>query len=141
MVVEGGQGNLAPKLSNRLKFCYICQERKDSSHFRKNSSKGDGLHSECKKCDNKRRSDARKAKDNKIRKLLLEKQENRCAICNKEFVETGCIDHDHSCCGPNRHCAKCRRDLLCHKCNTAIGLLEEDITILLGAVKYLLKWK
>lgn len=138
---DGGQESLAPETLSRLKFCYLCREHKTVIHFRKNSSKSDGLHSECKKCDNKRRNDARKERDNGIRQVLLQKQENRCAICNKEFYETGCIDHDHSCCGPNKHCENCRRDLLCHKCNTALGLIEEEMTTALNMIKYLLKWK
>jgi hypothetical protein len=140
-VSEGEQDFLLPSSSEKIKFCYLCQERKPASLFRKNSSKSDGLHSECKKCDNKRRNDSRKEKDNAIRQVLLQKQENRCAICNKEFFDTGCIDHDHSCCGPNRHCENCRRDLLCHKCNTAIGLIEEEMNTALNIIRYLLKWK
>lgn len=138
---DGGQKNLAPESPVRLKYCYLCKEKKEDKFFRKNAHKSDGLHSECKKCDNKRRNDSRKEKDNAIRQDLLQKQENRCGICNKEFVDTGCIDHDHSCCGPNKHCKKCRRELLCHKCNTALGLLEEDMSTALNVIKYLLKWK
>ena len=138
---DGEQEVLLPSSSEKLKYCYLCQARKPASLFRKNASKSDGLHSECKKCDNKRRSDARKEKDNAIRQVLLQRQENRCGICNKEFFDTGCIDHDHSCCGPNKHCENCRRDLLCHKCNTALGLIEEEMDTALNLVKYILKWK
>lgn len=137
----GEQDFLLPETTVRTKYCYLCKEHKEEKFFRRNSSKSDGLHSECKPCDNKRRNDAKKERDNSIRQILLQKQENRCAICNKLFVETGCIDHDHSCCGPNKHCKNCRRDLLCHKCNTALGLIEEEMNTALNLVRYILKWK
>lgn len=140
-MIDGGQEFLAPSVNERLKYCYLCQQHKPIVFFRRNSSKKDGLHSECKKCDNKRRNDSKKAKDHEIRQNLLEKQNYKCAICQKEFLDTGCIDHDHSCCGPNKHCENCRRDLLCHKCNTALGLLQENIDTSLNLIRYLLKWK
>ena len=37
------------------------------------------------------------------------------------------IDHDHSCCGPNRSCDKCRRGLLCNRCNLVLGFIENEI--------------
>lgn len=136
--MDEGQGNLA---LSTLKYCYLCKEHKSLDNFRKNASKKDGLHSECKPCDNKRRNDSKKLRDHLIRIKLLDEQENKCAICKKEFTETGCIDHDHSCCGPNKHCISCRRDLLCHRCNTALGLISEDIDTALNMIRYILKWK
>jgi len=53
---------------------------------------------------------------------LLRKQKNRCAICRKRFIDTPkyrcCVDHCHK--------TKRVRGLLCHRCNVAIGLLDED---------------
>src|SRR5215469_2049794 len=57
-------------------------------------------------------------------------QENRCAICKKEFAETPHIDHKHSCCPSLRSCEKCRRDLLCANCNVLIGMSLESTEIL-----------
>lgn len=51
-----------------------------------------------------------------------------CAVCGSG--ENLHIDHDHGCCptgkkGP-RSCGRCVRGALCHRCNTALGLLQED---------------
>ena len=59
------------------------------------------------------------------------KQEGKCAIF-KTWVGPGpllCIDHDHA--------SGQVRELLCRKCNTGIGMLQESVTILQTAVKYL----
>jgi len=65
-------------------------------------------------------------------------QDNRCAICkNPETVvhkRTGLvlslsIDHDHK-------TGKARK-LLCRRCNSGIGMFEEDINLLRTAIQYL----
>jgi Recombination endonuclease VII len=47
------------------------------------------------------------------------------------------IDHDHACCGAGRSCGKCVRGLLCSRCNTALGLLEDDAARVAAALAYL----
>jgi hypothetical protein len=51
-------------------------------------------------------------------------QDNRCAVCHKEFESTPHIDHNHGCCPKLRSCDKCRRDLLCSPCNVMIGMSQ-----------------
>lgn len=64
---------------------------------------------------------------------ILAKQNGLCAIC--ERVENNgkafCVDHDHE----NGKI----RGLLCYKCNTAIGLLGDNIDLAERAVSYLRK--
>lgn len=63
---------------------------------------------------------------------LFLKQEGKCLICGKhqrELKMTLRIDHDHN--------TGKIRGLLCHGCNTAIGLLNEDIDIFKRAIQYL----
>ncbi len=63
---------------------------------------------------------------------LLENS-NCCEICQKSFISTPAIDHDHS--------TYDFRSLLCDNCNTALGLLKESQTILQSMIKYLIKYK
>jgi hypothetical protein len=67
---------------------------------------------------------ARKYKDLDFAKLLLE-QNNRCKICNEEFLmrdtfqgmrTTANIDHNHV--------TGVTRGILCHRCNIIVGYIE-----------------
>jgi hypothetical protein len=66
---------------------------------------------------------------------LLIKQRGRCAICGTHQLELKkalSVDHNHT---TNKV-----RELLCDKCNVAIGLLNESPDILKKAIEYLQKW-
>ena len=59
-------------------------------------------------------------------------QSGRCKICNKHEQELGkvlYVDHCHN--------TGKVRGLLCQKCNTAIGLFNDDVDIVLKAAKYI----
>ena len=69
---------------------------------------------------------------------MLEEQEHKCAICKGEgFLMNKChkmklvVDHCHT----NGNV----RGLLCHNCNRALGLLQDDPEALLRGVEYLKK--
>ena len=53
------------------------------------------------------------------------------------------LDHDHSCCptgkfpGSKVSCGKCNRGLICYKCNTALGMADDDPKKLEGMIDYL----
>lgn len=71
---------------------------------------------------------------------LIEEQGNTCAVCGTSQPGGGGrwhIDHDHSCCGDGTSCGECIRGLLCSKCNTALGLLDDEPGRLEAAVRYL----
>ena len=68
---------------------------------------------------------------------LMNIQSGCCEICGQSLVYPNSrrsydIDHNHK--------TGEVRSLLCSKCNTAIGLLQEDITIAESIVKYLKKY-
>lgn len=67
---------------------------------------------------------------------LAEKQNFVCAICGKENfrmrdTHSGClvVDHDHR--------TGNVRGLLCHNCNRALGLLQDNVDNLISAINYL----
>lgn len=68
---------------------------------------------------------------------LLVAQNGACAICRETFVKTAHIDHDHSCCAAGKSCCKCRRGLLCQRCNIFVGWLERNQELIAPAYRYL----
>lgn len=60
---------------------------------------------------------------------LLDEQDGVCAICRQSSRRALCVDHCHA--------TQRVRGLLCDKCNTALGLLDEDVGRMLAAVAYL----
>lgn len=74
----------------------------------------------------------------------LHKQQNGiCQICGKEETRLSrkekermplCIDHCHACKEKGQHVI---RGLICHKCNSAMGKLNDDIAILKSMISYL----
>lgn len=60
---------------------------------------------------------------------LLEQQGGRCAICELKSALPLRVDHCHS--------SGSVRALLCHHCNSAIGLFREDVSLVSRAAGYL----
>lgn len=61
-------------------------------------------------------------------------QNGRCAICLKDFENTKNMHVDHN------HATGQVRQLLCNKCNSAIGYLNENVSVLARAIDYLNRW-
>lgn len=133
------------------KLCTKCKRIKTQHRFYSDATKFDGLDSWCKSCrrkykkDNKeyiashRRKNARRyqlkhkfgmSKDDY--KKLYNKQKGKCGICkqhSKSFTRDLCVDHSHK--------TGLVRGLLCHKCNASIGLLNDDVKLLLRAIDWI----
>ena len=60
---------------------------------------------------------------------MLDAQDNRCAICNDEFIKRPYIDHDHE--------TGRVRGLLCGGCNAVLGRFKDKEATLLWAIEYL----
>jgi Recombination endonuclease VII len=60
---------------------------------------------------------------------LVEEQNGVCAICKQSSRRALCVDHCHV--------TRQVRGLLCDKCNTALGLFDDDARRLLAAGAYL----
>lgn len=88
------------------------------------------------KYDTKKESISRRKRiydlDDSSYQEMLTSQNNSCAICNKQFIDSlPQIDHCHK--------TGKIRGILCLLCNTGIGKLQDDPTLLLKAVDYLEK--
>lgn len=148
-----------------MKICLTCKESKPETEFSKNKNTGDRLQSSCKVCQHNAQTEWYKknpaANRNQCKKYyggnknkwrerqykntygmtieeiegMFVSQNGKCPICEKEFqtIKTMHIDHDHM--------TGVTRELLCGKCNTAIGLLEENIKHMENAINYVKKWK
>src|SRR5215475_14701190 len=59
---------------------------------------------------------------------IWDSQDGLCYLCGEplEQAKHACVDHDHSCCGPQLSCRWCRRGLACRSCNCLIGLAGDD---------------
>lgn len=74
--------------------------------------------------------------DEYLKKLI--KQSSKCPICfqiltpYRKLFEVACVDHDHK--------TEQIRDLICNRCNTTLGKVEEKKDILQNMIKYLDKW-
>lgn len=64
-------------------------------------------------------------------KVLIDKSNGICAICKNKVKLF--IDHDHI--------NKKFRGLICHKCNTGLGMFCDNVDYLKEAIKYLKKSK
>ena len=60
---------------------------------------------------------------------MLARQGGVCKICRKPALKRLCLDHNHA--------NGWIRGLLCHKCNTGVGLFDDDIGRILRAAAYL----
>lgn len=73
---------------------------------------------------------------------LLEKQHHSCAICKTSLLPFGSVNQtdiianvDHC------HTTGKIRGLLCRKCNTALGLLNDNVDVIVAAATYLKECK
>jgi hypothetical protein len=130
------------------KICSSCKEAKYLKDFSKNKSRPDGYHTQCKLCRSKYKPSEESRKKNTERLRIwnrfkatgftqedfeskLSEQGGKCAICGT--TDSGSMafhaDHDHK--------TGQKRGVLCHKCNTGLGLLKDDINILCSAINYI----
>lgn len=72
---------------------------------------------------------------------MLEEQGGVCSICRKPPVrERLCVDHDHSCCSGVRTCGRCIRGLICRRCNSMLGFVDDNVDRLRSAIAYIERW-
>jgi hypothetical protein len=131
--------------------CKRCEKFLPHTNFGSDKSRISGKSIYCKKCrarlakEQRQKRPAEKSQYDRYRRYgiskekfdsMMETQENRCAICKTDKPSTAYgifyVDHCHK--------TGAIRGLLCHKCNTGIGLLNDDPSILESAILYLQKY-
>lgn len=123
-----------------MKVCNKCGVNKPDTSFSKRTyqSGNTGLQNKCKECERSVRASYYRSHDAARRKFglteesynaLLEESKGLCTICSSPMGDKVCFDHDHE--------TGKFRAVLCHKCNTALGLVNDDLTILERMVGYL----
>lgn len=126
-------------------WCTTCHEELPLVVFWADRTTANGRSRVCRECRiDRRTADYYGITAADYRKLLVE-QGGVCRICGKPETATHqagslrrlAVDHDHKCCPGKTSCGRCIRGLLCARCNSAIGLFDEDSEVLLAAVRYL----
>lgn len=68
---------------------------------------------------------------------MVEERGGRRDICGTVPEKRLHVDHDHSCCSGRRSCGDCIRGLLCSRCNLMLGMMNDNIELLMSAIHYL----
>lgn len=135
----------------RRKACLKCKEEKDLSLFPKDKDVKSGFRPRCKACYaevNKKNRAIRgwtdKDRDVRLQRTfglkpgqydeMLKEQDYKCAVCGKTEQENNkrlAVDHCHK-------TGKIRK-LLCHKCNCALGMVDDNKDTLSSLISYLME--
>lgn len=128
-----------------MKRCPRCKRDLPKAEFWRSSKSSDGLQGWCKTCAVAAKRERSQTAEGKRQKagwsrrslygldpadfdLMVAAQSGVCAICTQPRELH--VDHDHE--------TGRIRGLLCSNCNTALGLLGEDVDVLIAALAYLL---
>lgn len=135
-------------MTNATKTCSKCGENKSKTEFHTKRASKDGCTPQCKVCRSEnyhvRRDDCLERQRNcdLTRKYGISSQEYNdlfqiqngcCNICFKTLEEINeryfCVDHCHN--------SGVIRGLLCRKCNSGIGMFDDNPKILKSALEYI----
>src|SRR6266542_803984 len=137
-----------------MRICSKCSIEKPLADFYKNKG-------QCKSCMAAYMreyyvNNPEKAEDNRLKQRERDKKVNRfykhgitekiwldmlgrfngmCWSCKERPATV--IDHDHSCCDKMFSCGNCIRGVLCHQCNTALGLLKDNYMYIENLLVYI----
>lgn len=131
-----------------MKYCKRCDTTKPIDEFYLRNKTSMVRHSTCKECDRKRvkeNHDPATYRNAELQRrygitqqdyeTMILKQNYQCAICGTKNPggkhNNGYFSVDHC------HTTGKVRKLLCHNCNTAMGLLGDNVSIIESMIKYL----
>lgn len=121
------------------KLCPTCTQWLSLDRFSRVAGHADNHHYECRDCTRWRRMLRAMNVSAEQYEQLLTGQNGVCAICREPNADGSplVVDHDHKCCVKRgTSCGRCVRGLLCHRCNTGIGSLRDDPTVMRAAIRY-----
>lgn len=126
-------------------WCSTCRTELPISDFFRDRRVASGHARVCRSCVKDVRVAIYYGIDGATYRRLLNDQGHVCRICGKPETATHqsgalrrlAVDHDHKCCPGKKSCGKCVRGLLCARCNSAIGLVNEDLAVIDRMAKYL----
>ncbi len=122
-----------------MKFCNKCRQELPDEKFSKRTYPTGrvALQSKCKDCERSVRSSYYKPHESARRKFrltdkeyntLIEKSKEGCEVCSRPLSKV-CIDHNHL--------TGEVRGVLCNNCNTALGLVGDNVDTLSKLIQYL----
>lgn len=121
-----------------VKHCNGCDQDLPLSSFYKRGP--NGLQAKCKTCQNEGRKKYVKPHEVSRRRHgftdeeyteIMAKAVDGCEVCGRDMGSKICFDHDHE--------SGKFRGLLCHNCNTMLGLAKDNVHTLEKAILYLKK--
>lgn len=116
-----------------LKPCASCSQRLPVDSFYKNAKARSGLTSICKSCWSDRLIESKYELRPEDYRRMIDACDNRCEICGRHGLDSPharlSVDHCHA----RGHV----RGMLCTYCNTAIGLMNDNVETLERAAAYL----
>ena len=135
-------------VGKRKTRCLSCQSKWNKSNYQKH--RDEKLTKRKAYYRSNLKSEKRKAKDRQFAKYgatrdwydsKLAEQGGGCAICGATIPDARSkfmfVDHRHECCNPRQACDKCRRGLLCGRCNSSLERIETDPQWGIKALAYL----
>lgn len=151
-IKHGDVGEAAPRIwesphapADGHRWCTTCRAELPLKNFQQDGSAPDGISRICRDCIRDRRIAEYYGISGEQYRTLLDEQGGVCRICRKPETATHqsgtlrrlAVDHDHKCCPGKKSCGKCVRGLLCARCNSAIGLVGEDLAVIERMAVYL----
>ena len=154
-ITENGielKNNVNDLIPDNSKKCSKCKTYKSLENYGKKAYNKDGLNHYCKSCENKMGKEKYNndtVKENVKYKAILrnygltkeqyilkiESQNNKCVICTNNIIAGDKNTHVDHC-----HKSGKTRDILCHRCNKILGMVNDDIDLLNRLIKYLQKY-
>lgn len=105
----------------KYKRCQVCRVKKAHRHFSAHKGNPDGLQGRCKNCSRNARLLRVYGLTPEQYESMLRKQGGVCAICKRGHGTILDVDHCHK--------TGRIRGLLCRRCNTFLGLIEDASSI------------